>query len=77
MVLAGGLAPAFAGLVLGLIGSLALSRTLSTFLYDTSAVDPLIYVGVAAFLLMIATLACLVPARRAARLDPMLALRRD
>ena len=43
MVLAGGLAPAVAGLTLGLLGSLALSRTLSTFLYDTSALDPLIY----------------------------------
>jgi putative ABC transport system permease protein len=77
MVLAGGIAPAVAGLVLGLLGSLALSRTLSTFLYDTSAVDPLIYVSVTVFLMMIATLACLVPARRASQLDPMLALRRD
>ena len=40
MVLAGGLAPAVAGLGLGLLGSLALSRTLATFLYDTSALDP-------------------------------------
>jgi len=77
MVLADGLTPAVAGLVLGLAGSLALSRTLATFLYDTSALDPAIYVGVAGFLLTIATLACLAPARRAARLDPMLALRRD
>jgi len=76
-VLAGGLAPAVAGLGLGLLGSLALSRTLTTFLYDTSALDPLIYVSVAALLLMVATVACLAPARRAARFDPMIALRRD
>jgi putative ABC transport system permease protein len=77
MVLAGGLAPAVAGLTLGLLGSLALSRTLSTFLYDTSAFDPLIYASVAVLLLTIATVACLAPARRAARFDPMLALRRE
>ena len=77
MVLAGGLAPAVAGLTLGLFGSLALSRTLSTFLYDTSALDPLIYASVTVLLLAIATVACLAPARRAARFDPMLALRRD
>ncbi len=77
MVLAGGLVPAIAGLGLGLLGSLALSRTLATFLYDTSALDPLIYVSVTALLLMVATAACLAPARRAARFDPMIALRRD
>jgi predicted permease len=77
MVLAGGLAPAIAGLGLGLLGSLALSRTLATFLYETSAIDPLIYGGVTALLLTVATVACLAPARRAARFDPTLALRRD
>ena len=41
MVLAGGLAPAVAGLILGMLGSLALGRTISVFLYETSAVDPL------------------------------------
>jgi putative ABC transport system permease protein len=77
MVLAGGLAPAVAGLGLGLLGSLALSRTLATFLYDTSALDPLIYGSVIALLLMVATAACVAPARRAARFDPVIALRRD
>src|SRR5262245_60189508 len=46
MVLAGGLAPAIVGLILGLLGSAGLSRTLSTFLYETSAMDPVIYAGV-------------------------------
>jgi predicted permease len=77
MVLAGGLAPAVAGLGLGLLGSIALSRTLATFLYDTSPIDPLIYASVAAILLAVATMACLAPARRAARFDPMLCLRRE
>ena len=53
-----------------------MSRTLSLFLYETSALDPLIYAAVPVLLLTVTTVACLVPARRAARLDPMAALRR-
>ena len=66
-----GLIPAAAGLALGLLGSLMLSRTLSTFLYETNALDPLIYAAVTFTLLAVTTLACLAPALRAARLDPM------
>jgi predicted permease len=77
MVLADGMLPAIAGLVLGLIGSLALSRTVATFLYETNALDPTIYLGVTALLLLVTTVACLVPARRAARFDPVAALRGD
>ena len=76
MVLADGLAPALAGLVLGLLGSLALSRTMSAFLYETAAIDPMIYALVTALLLTVTCVACLVPATRAARADPMSALRR-
>lgn len=76
MVLAAGLAPAAAGLALGLLGSAMLSRTLATFLYETNALDPAIYALVAIALLTVTTLACLAPALRAARLDPMVALRR-
>jgi hypothetical protein len=75
MVLSAGLVPAAAGLALGLLGSLALSRTASTFLYETSALDPSIYVGVTALMLLVMTVACLLPARRAARFDPVAALR--
>ena len=71
-----GSCPAVAGLALGLLGSLALSRTMSTFLYETSALDPLIYAVVTVVLLAVTTIACLAPALRAARLDPMVALRR-
>jgi putative ABC transport system permease protein len=75
MVLTGGLTPAIAGLVLGLMGSLALGRTIATFLYETSPLDPLIYGAVTTLLLAVTTAACLAPARRAARFDPMVALR--
>ena len=77
MVLAGGLAPAAAGLALGLFGSLAVSQTISAFLYETNALDPLIYAAVTVLLLAVTTAACLAPAHRAARLDPMMALRRQ
>jgi putative ABC transport system permease protein len=77
MVLGSGLTPAIGGLALGLLASLALSRTLSLFLYETSALDPLIYAAVPLLLLTVTTVACLVPAQRAARLDPMAALRRQ
>jgi putative ABC transport system permease protein len=77
MVLGAGLTPAIAGLVLGLLASLALSRAIAFFLYQTSALDPLIYAAVPLLLLTVTTVACLVPAQRAARLDPMVALRRQ
>jgi ABC-type antimicrobial peptide transport system permease subunit len=77
MVLAGGLAPAIAGSGLGLLGSLALSRTLSSFLYETNPLDPLIYISVTFLLLAVTAVACLAPAQRAARFDPMAALRHD
>jgi len=77
MVLTSGLTPALGGLVCGLLASLALSRTISLFLYETSALDPLIYTAVPVLLLTVTTVACLVPAQRAARLDPMAALRRQ
>jgi predicted permease len=75
MVLTAGLTPAIAGLALGLLGSFALSRTLATFLYETNPLDPVIYVAVPTLLLAVTAVACLVPARRASRFDPMIALR--
>jgi predicted permease len=77
LVLAGGLAPAIGGLVLGLAGSFALSRTISSFLYETNALDPAIYVGVALLLLAVTTAACLAPAVRASRSDPVRAIRQS
>jgi predicted permease len=75
MVLATGFWLAVTGLALGLLGSLALTRTISSFLYETSPLDPLIYATVALLLLGVTTAATLTPARRAARIDPMAALR--
>lgn len=75
MILSGALGLSVAGLVLGMIGSLALARTISAFLYETSALDPLIYLAVPVLLVLVTTAACMVPARRAARVDPMTALR--
>jgi ABC-type antimicrobial peptide transport system permease subunit len=75
MVLGGGLWLAVVGLGVGLAGSLALSRTVSSFLYETSPIDPAIYAAVAILLLGVTTMAALAPARRASRVDPMAALR--
>ena len=75
MVLAGGLAMAGIGLAAGLAGSMALSRTIASFLYETSALDPLTYVAVTVVLIGVTTAACLGPARRASRVDPIAALR--
>jgi predicted permease len=75
MVVAGGLWLAIPGLALGLSGAAALSRTLSSFLYETSPLDPLTYGGVALLLMAVTVVATLTPARRAARIDPIAALR--
>ena len=75
MVLASGLWLAVTGLALGLLGSMALSRTAASFLYETSPVDPTIYAVVSILLLGVTVAAVLTPARRAARIDPMAALR--
>ena len=63
------------GLSIGLPGAFALSRVLASFLFGVSATDVTIYSGVSILLVTVATLACYVPARRAAHVDPMAALR--
>jgi predicted permease len=77
MVLASGLTPALIGLAVGLGGSLAMSRTMATFLYETNPLDPAIYAGVTVVLLAVTSFACLSPARRAARYDPVVALKNE
>jgi len=65
------------GLAIGVVLAFALTRTLATFLYRVSARDPLIFLAVALLLVSVAVVAGFVPARRAARVDPMTALRAE
>lgn len=75
LVIRHGLILAITGVVIGLAGALALGRWFQSLLYGVSATDPVIYLTVALFLGATAIVACLIPARRATRVDPMIALR--
>jgi putative ABC transport system permease protein len=77
LMLGDGLRPAFYGLVLGLVASAATVRLIQSMLYGTKPLDPAVFASVAATLLAVAALACLVPAWRASRIDPMQALRTE
>ena len=76
-MLSDGLRPALIGLALGLAASAEASRLLRDMLYETRPLDPLVFAGVSAMLLLVAALACIVPAWRASRVDPMQALRTE
>jgi ABC-type antimicrobial peptide transport system permease subunit len=69
--------PAFVGMLLGAIGAWWLSRYLETLLFGIKPFDSVTYVVVAALLLATALIACLLPGRRAMRIDPAIALRTD
>jgi predicted permease len=75
LVLGEGARMAAFGVVIGVGASLAITRLMSTLLYGISTTDPLTFVGVAALLSLVALLASYIPARRAMRVDPMVALR--
>ena len=72
-----GIGLAGAGIVLGIAGALLLTRFLQSFVFGVKTTDPLTFALAASFLLAIATIACLAPALRIARLDPMRALRAE
>jgi predicted permease len=75
MILDQGAKIALIGVAIGLLAALGLTRLMSTLLYGISAADPLTFAAVAAVLAAAALLACYIPARRAMRVDPMVALR--
>jgi putative ABC transport system permease protein len=75
LVLVQGLKLAGVGVGFGLVASFVFSRLLQSFLFEVNAVDPLTYGGVSVLLIGITLFACCVPAFRATRVDPMVALR--
>jgi putative ABC transport system permease protein len=75
MILGQGLRTIFIGVAIGLAGSLTLTRTVESLLFGVSATDPLTLGGVTLLLVAAALLACYIPARRATKVDPMIALR--
>jgi predicted permease len=76
-VLGEGLGTALLGIALGSLGAYAVGRAMQGMWYQVGAMDPIAFGAVAALLLVSAAVACLIPARRAASVDPMVALRED
>jgi ABC-type antimicrobial peptide transport system permease subunit len=77
LIVGQGLKLVIIGVTIGLIGSLAMTRVMAGLLFGVSATDPLTFAGVALLLITVALVACIIPARRAARTDPMIALREN
>ena len=75
MILGQGLRTIFIGVAIGIAGALALTRTVESLLFGVTATDPLTFGGVTVLLVGAALLACYIPARRATKVDPMVALR--
>jgi putative ABC transport system permease protein len=77
MILFQGMRLAVAGVVLGLFGALIVSQLMAGLVYGVRPTDPLTFVGVTLLLVAVAVLACYMPARRAVRVDPLIALRHE
>ncbi len=77
MFLRGGVGTLVTGIVSGLLGAWVLERTVESFLFDVQPRDPIVFIAVAAVLGVVGVAACWVPARRAARVDPLSALRAE
>jgi putative ABC transport system permease protein len=75
MILGQGLRTILVGVAIGIAGSLALTRAVESLLFGVTATDPLTFGGVTLLLIAAALLACYIPARRATKVDPMVALR--
>jgi ABC-type antimicrobial peptide transport system permease subunit len=74
LVLKKGMMLALLGVVIGVAGAFALTRLMSSLLYEVSTSDPLTYAGISLVLLVVAFCACYLPARRATKIDPLVAL---
>ena len=77
LVVGQGMRMALVGVALGLAGAFAMTRVLAGLLLGVGATDPVTFVGVPLLLAAVALLACYIPARRAARVNPLVALRHD
>ena len=77
MVLRDGMSPVAIGTLLGLAGSLAVNRILQSQLVGVSPYDPATMAGASVVLIVVALVACQIPARRAMNVDPVVALRHD
>jgi predicted permease len=77
MVVRQGVTLVVIGLAFGVVGALAAGRVLNAYLYETAPRDPLIFAGVAVVFILAGIIACLIPARRATTVDPLIALRAE
>jgi putative ABC transport system permease protein len=77
MALSEGMTLVLFGLVAGVVGAMLLTRFLRSLLFNVTATDPLVFISIAALLAAVALLACYIPARRATRVDPLVALREE